>query len=104
MHAVLEDRNTQYRVAQGDKVLLDLHADLSVGDQVTFDKVCIVTGDAPKVGTPYVDGASVTAKVIRQEVKGPKLIIQKFKRRKNHRCRTGFRARFTEVQIESISG
>lgn len=103
MIAVLDDRSSQYRVASGERVLIDLNDELNVGDTVTFDRVCLVTGDAPKIGTPFVDGATVTAKVTRQDVKGPKLIIQKFKRRKNHRKRTGFRARFTEIQIESIN-
>ncbi len=103
MIAVLDDRSSQYRVSEGERVLIDLNDELTVGESVTFEKVYLVTGDAPKIGTPFVDGASVTAKVTRQDVKGPKLIVQKIKRRKNHRRRTGFRARFTEVQIESIN-
>ena len=103
MIAVLDDRNVQHRVSAGDRVLIDLNADLTVGDSVTFDKVRLVTGDAMKIGTPFVDGATITAKVTRQDVMGPKLIVAKFRRRKNYRRRTGFRARFTEVQIESIN-
>ena len=104
MIAVLEDRNQQYRVAQGDRVLIDLNDAVSIGDTVTFDKVHAVSGDAPKVGTPYVNGASVSATVLRQDVKGPKLIVAKLRRRKNSRRRTGFRARYTEIQIDSING
>ena len=55
-----------------------------------------------RVGTPFLSGASVTAKVVRQ-IKGPKVVICKFRKRKNSRRRTGFRARFTEIQIESIN-
>ena len=74
------------------------------GDVLTFDKVCLVGGEgAGKIGTPFVSGASVTAKVVRQ-IKGPKVVIGKYKRRKNSRRRTGFRAQFTVVQIESING
>ena len=58
---------------------------------------------AGKVGTPHVEGASVAAKVLRQ-VKGPKLFIGHFRRRKNSKKRTGFRAKYTEVEIESING
>lgn len=104
MHAVLEDRTQQYRVAAGDRVLLDLNSELKPGDSVTFDKVCLVTGDSPRIGTPYVDGAKVTATVTRQDVKGDKLVVAKMKRRKNYRRRTGFRARFTEVLIDAIEG
>ncbi|HEB53133.1 MAG TPA: 50S ribosomal protein L21 [bacterium] len=106
MYAVLDDRNQQYRVAQGDRIKIHLRSDANEGDTLTFDKVCAVGGDgsaAGKVGTPFVDGASVTAKVLRH-VKGPKVVIGKFRRRKNHRKRTGFRAQYTMVQIEAING
>ncbi len=91
MYAVFEDRNQQYRVAPGDRVLLPLSAGLEAGATMTFDKVCLVGGDEPAIGTPYVDGANVAATVLGTE-KGPKLVVQKMRRRKNHRCRTGFRA------------
>ena len=106
MYAVLDDRNQQYRVAQGDKIKIHLRKDSQEGETITFDKVCAVGGDgdsAGRVGTPFVDGASVTAKVIRN-VKGPKVIIGKLRRRKNFRKRTGFRAQYTMIQIESING
>ncbi len=102
MHAVVEDRKQQYRVAQGDRVMIALNRSLEEGSTLTLDKVCLITGESPRIGTPYVDGAKVTAKVLRVEVKGPKLIVQKIRRRKNSRRRTGFRARYTEIQIESI--
>ena len=103
MYAVVEDRNQQFRATPGERVQIALLADHAAGAQVTFDKVCLVGGEGePRVGTPYVDGASVTATVV-GEVKGPKLVVQKFRKRKNSRRRTGFRARFTEIQIDSIS-
>lgn len=105
MYAVLEDRNQQYRVQSGDRILIALQRDLAPGEPLTFDRVCVLgagDGAEAQVGTPYVDGASVSAKVVRQDVKGPKLIVQKMRRRKNHRKRTGFRARYTEIEIESI--
>jgi ribosomal protein L21 len=72
------------------------------GETLTFDKVCLVGGEGQgRIGTPFVNGASVVAKVVRQ-VKGPKVITGKFRRRKNSRRRRGFRAQFTVVQIESI--
>ena len=105
MFAVVDDRNQQFRAVPGHKVLIALQKSLEPGSTITFDKVCLVgAGDGggdPKIGTPHVAGASVTAKVLR-EVAGPKLVIQKFKRRKNQRRRTGFRAHYTEIQIESI--
>jgi large subunit ribosomal protein L21 len=104
MYAVVDDRNQQYKVKSGDRIQIHLRQGAAEGDTVTFDKVCLVGGEgAAKIGTPFVSGASVTAKVVRQ-MKGPKVTIGKYKRRKNSRRRTGFRAQFTVVQIESIRG
>ena len=65
MYAIIEDSGTQVKVAPGDVVELDLR-DLSEGqDEVTFDRVLAVGGDGPaRLGTPYIDGATVTAKVL----------------------------------------
>lgn len=105
MYAVVDDRNQQYRVQPGDRIQIHLRAGVAEGDTVTFDKVCLVGGEgAGKIGTPFVAGASVTGKVVRDLLKGPKVTIGKYKRRKNSRRRTGFRAKYTVVQIESING
>ncbi|MEM7198798.1 MAG: 50S ribosomal protein L21 [Planctomycetota bacterium] len=103
MYAVFEDRRQQFRVTAGDRILMPLNVALEPGSSVTFDKVCAVGGEQPRIGAPYVDGVSVTAKVL-GSVKGEKVVIQKFRRRKDSRSKTGFRARFTQVQIESIDG
>ena len=104
MYAVVDDRNQQYRVQPGDRIQIHLRNGVAEGETLTFDKVCLVGGGgAGRIGTPFVQGASVTAKVVRQ-IKGPKVVIGKFRRRKNSRRRTGFRAQFTVVQIESING
>src|SRR5690606_5128798 len=108
MFAVVEDRNQQYRVTSGERLLVDRMSGVEPGQTVTFDKVCLLTGDADgagmQIGAPYVSGASVTATVLRQDVKGPKLVIQKFRRRKNSRSKIGFRARYTEVRIDALQG
>ncbi len=108
MYAVVDDRNQQYRVQPGDRIQIHLRAGVAEGDPVTFDKVCLVGhlggGEgAGRVGTPFVAGATVTGKVVRQ-LKGPKVIIGKYRKRKNSKRRTGFRAQFTVVQIEAING
>lgn len=103
MYAVVDDRNQQYRVQPGDRIKIHLRNGVAEGETLTFDKVCLVGGEGVgRVGTPFLSGASVTAKVVRQ-IKGPKVVICKFRKRKNSRRRTGFRARFTEIQIESIN-
>jgi large subunit ribosomal protein L21 len=104
MYAVVDDRNQQYRVQPGDRIQIHLRAGTNEGDTLTFDKVCLVGGEGTgRIGTPHVSGASVTAKILRH-LKGPKLIIGKFRKRKNSRRRTGFRAQYTVVQIETING
>ena len=104
MYAVLDDRNQQYRVQPGDRIQIHLREDVEQGSTLTFDKVCLVGGEGEgKIGTPYVAGASVTAKVVSPETKGPKLVVAKFRRRKDSRRKTGFRAKFTEVEIEAIN-
>jgi large subunit ribosomal protein L21 len=108
MYAVFEDRNQQFRAAAGDRLYLPLMRDpktgtLAPGQKVTFDKVCLITGEGAQVGTPYVKGAKVNATVL-GTVKGPKLVVQKLRRRKNSRRRTGFRARYTEIRVDGIEG
>jgi large subunit ribosomal protein L21 len=91
-------------VKPGDRIQIHLLKDLAEGAKLTFDKICVVGGDGEgRVGSPYVAGVSVTATVVRNEVKGVKVVIGKFRRRKNSRRRTGFRARYTEIQIETIN-
>jgi large subunit ribosomal protein L21 len=75
--------------------------DVSQGGQVTFDRVLAVGGDAVKLGEPTLAGACVTAEVL-GPVQGPKLVVQKMRRRKNFRRRTGHRQIFTRVRISKI--
>lgn len=103
MYAVFEDRNQQFRATTGARLCVPLRRDVEPGKQVTFDKVCLIAGEGARIGTPYVQGAKVTATVL-GTVKGPKLTVQKLRRRKNSRRRTGFRARYTEIQIDAIDG
>jgi large subunit ribosomal protein L21 len=103
MYAVIEDSGTQFKVTSGDRIRIDRH----VKDDektVTFDRVMLVAGEgAPKVGSPLVAGATVTAEVI-GEAHGPKIDIQKYKRRKGYHRKIGHRQRYTEVRITAING
>jgi large subunit ribosomal protein L21 len=103
MYVVVDDRNQQFRAEPGTRVQIALNETLEPGSSLTFDRVCLVTGESGRIGAPYVDGVSVRATVI-GEIKGPKVVIQKIRRRKNYRRRTGFRARYTVVQIVAIDG
>jgi large subunit ribosomal protein L21 len=73
------------------------------GATITFDKVLLLSGEGVKLGEPVVAGASVTAEVMGPEL-GEKLVIQKFRRRKNYRRKTGHRQLYTRVRITGIKG
>jgi large subunit ribosomal protein L21 len=105
MYAIIADSGKQYRVEEGQQLVIDYRDDLVDGASVTFDRVlCVSNAAGFKFGKPTVEGAKVTGKVLVQEEKGEKLVIQKMRRRKNFRRRTGHRQAFTRVQIEKISG
>ncbi|MFQ5423878.1 MAG: 50S ribosomal protein L21 [Phycisphaerae bacterium] len=104
MYAVVEDGGKQYRVEQGDTIYIEKR-DLTDGaTTLEFDRVLMLgDGSKSKIGTPWLEGAKVTAK-IDGAVKAPKIDIIKFKRRKGYRLHKGHRQNHLKVTIESISG
>jgi large subunit ribosomal protein L21 len=100
MYAVFKTGGKQYRVAQGDKLRVEKLPG-NVGDAVTFDQVLLVGGDSLKLGKPLVGGAKVEAKIVGQGL-GRKLVVFKFRRRKNYRRKTGHRQPFTALEITNI--
>jgi large subunit ribosomal protein L21 len=103
MYAVIKTGGKQYRVAQGDRLRVEKLAG-NVGDTVTLDQVLLVgEGEGVKVGAPLVGGAKVQAKIVAQD-RGKKIIIFKFRRRKNYRRKTGHRQPFTALEITGING
>ncbi len=101
IYAIIEDGGRQYRVEEGAELDIDLR-EASAGDRITFDRVLLVRkDDSVVVGQPLVSGSSVEAEVV-SVVPGPKLVIQKFRRRKNYRRRTGHRQLYTRVKINKI--
>ena len=102
MYAVIETGGKQYRASEKDVLRVE-KLEANVGDEVTIDKVLLVSNDGNvRVGAPYVDGATVTAKVVRQG-KGKKIEGFTFKAKKNERRRFGHRQYFTELVVQSIS-
>ncbi|MFT4177543.1 MAG: 50S ribosomal protein L21 [Luteolibacter sp.] len=102
-YAVIKTGGKQYRVQEGDKLEVE-KLDLAVDSEITFDEVLLVgEGDSVKVGTPSVAGASVKAKVLNQ-LRGPKGVAFKFKRRKGFHKTIGFRRHLTQLEIVSIAG
>jgi large subunit ribosomal protein L21 len=105
MYAVIRTGGKQYRVTEGQTLRVEKLPG-SAGDKVTFGEVLLVGnglgGDTPKIGQPLVKGASVSAEIKAQD-RGPKIVIFKFRRRKNYRRKTGHRQPYTELKITGIS-
>lgn len=103
MYAVIETGGKQYRVEPGDVIDVE-HLPVDEDDTtVTFDRVLMVRDkDAVQVGSPLVEGASVTASVL-DRVRGRKVLVFKMKRRKGYRRRQGHRQGLHRVKIESIA-
>lgn len=101
MYAIIETGGKQYIVESGDKIKVE-KLDVKEGDKVTFDKVLFVSGDDAKVGAPFVDGAKVEAKVLAQG-KEKKVVVYKYKSKKNERKKNGHRQPYTLVEISGIN-
>ena len=102
MYAIIMTGGKQYRVQQGDELRVE-KLDAKVGDKVVFDEVVAVGGDKLVVGTPFVEGYAVKAEVLEQG-KADKVIIFKYKAKKDYRRKNGHRQPFTLVKITDIGG
>jgi large subunit ribosomal protein L21 len=101
-YAVVEDGGKQYKAVEGQTIEVD-HFDSEIGEQLDLERVLlIVDGEDVQVGTPLVEGAKVQATVVSQ-VKGPKVVVFKYKPKKRYRVKTGHRQKYTRLQIDSIS-
>ncbi len=103
MYAIVAHGNQQYRVEKGQVLEIDL-VDADPGSEYKFDRVLAVSDDSGfRLGKPTVGETVVTARVL-GEVQGEKLYVQKFRRRKTYRRRTGHRQSYLKVQILDIVG
>ena len=102
MYAIFESGSHQYTVREGDLITID-RQDGDPGTEIVFDRVFLVAGtDGPaSIGTPTVSGAQVVGTIVRT-FRDKKIIIQKFRRRKNMRRRRGHRQPFTTVKISRL--
>lgn len=101
-YAIIKADGKSFRVAVGDKVNMN-HLDLEEGATATFDQVLAFgEGENLRLGTPTLEGASVTAKVTKQ-FKAPKVIVFHFKRRKGYHKKKGHRQPMTELEITGIN-
>ena len=101
MFAVIETGGKQYRVNEGDVIFVE-KLDVNEGDTVVFDRVMAMSiGQSFEVGTPVVEGAKVTAKVLKNG-KAKKIYVMKYKAKKNEKKKLGHRQPYTKVEIVSI--
>ncbi len=101
MYAIIESCGKQYKVAEGDVIFFE-KLDTEEGKKVTFDNVILVSDDKKvEVGAPYVKGVKVEGKVV-SHGKGKKILVYKYKAKKNYRRTQGHRQPYTKVEITKI--
>ncbi len=100
MYAIIMTGGKQYRVSEGDTIYIE-KLDNEVDDIVSFP-VMMLSGETIEVGAPYIDGASVTGKIVKQG-RGEKIRILKYKSKKNYRRKAGHRQPFTQVLITGVN-
>jgi len=101
MYAVVKTGGKQYRVSKGDRVKIEKIPG-EVGTEVNFDQVLMIGGtEDVKVGTPVVSGATVTARIVKQD-RSKKVTVFKFKRRQGYKKKQGHRQAYTQVEITGI--
>lgn len=108
MYAIIEDSGGQLKVAPGQTITVDIRELPESAKTVTFDRV-LMLGGAPgagslKIGQPYIKGATVTAEIVEREIKGEKIDIRKFRRRKGYRRQAGHRQRYMTLKVAAING
>lgn len=102
MYAIVDIAGQQFKIEK-DKQIYVHRLEGNEGDNVTFNKVMLIDNDSKvNVGTPFVEGASVTAKIV-SHLKGDKVIVFKKKRRKSYQKENGHRQFFSKILIEEIS-
>lgn len=104
MYAIIETGGKQYRVEEGEKLLIERLPAAQPGKRVEFDKVLLVSDEGgAKVGTPYLGGAKVVGR-IEEELKGKKVVVFTYKPKKRYRRKLGHRQRYMRALIEEIRG
>lgn len=102
MKATIKTQGSQFTIEKGDKLFVNRFPDTNEGDQVKLDQVLMVVNDGkPTFGSPTIEGASVTAKILENK-KDKKVIIFKKKRRQGYKRRKGHRQLLSVIEIESI--
>jgi len=101
MYAIIATGGKQYKVAEGDIIRVE-KLGVEAGETYTFDQVLAVGGDKMVIGTPVVEGATVTGSVV-ENGKGKKVVVYKYKRKSGYHKKNGHRQQYTAVKIEKIN-
>jgi large subunit ribosomal protein L21 len=100
-YAIIEDGGKQYRAIEGGTIEVD-HYTSEPGEQIDLDRVLLVSdGDEVTIGSPYIPGAKIEATIV-DHVKGPKIVVFKYKPKQRYRVKTGHRQHYTRLRIDSI--
>jgi large subunit ribosomal protein L21 len=101
-YAIVEDGGKQYKAVEGGVIDVD-HFNSENGEQIDLTRVLLIAdGDQITIGAPLIEGAKVLATVLDQ-VKGPKVVVFKYKPKKRYRVKTGHRQKYTRLMIDSIT-
>lgn len=100
MYAIIATGGKQYRVSEGDVIYIE-KIDAQVDSTVSFDVLLVGNDGDVKIGTPVVEGAKVEGKVVGQ-IRGEKIVVYKYKSKKNYRRKQGHRQPYTKVEITKI--
>jgi large subunit ribosomal protein L21 len=101
-YAIVEDGGKQYRAAIGESIEVDRYP-LELGEEIDMDHVLLIAdGENVKVGTPFIEGAKIEATVV-AHVKGPKVVVFRYKAKERIRSKTGHRQQYTKVRIDAIT-
>ena len=101
-YAIVEDGGKQYKAVIGESIEVDRYP-LEVGAEIDMERVLLISdGENIKVGTPFIQGAKIQATVLAQ-VKGPKIVVFRYKAKERIRTKTGHRQQYTKVRIDAIT-
>jgi large subunit ribosomal protein L21 len=102
-YAIVETGGKQYKIAEGDIFTIEKLKDHKAGDSVVFDKILVLDdGKTTTVGTPYIEGATITVDLI-EEGKGKKIDIMKYKAKSRYKRRLGHRQPFAKISVKSLT-
>ena len=103
VYAIIEDSGSQFRVSEGDVLEVDLRDLAEDAKEVEFNRVLLVSSEGKvQVGAPLLQGVKVVAEILKAELKGPKVHIYYWRRRKHSRSKTGHRQKYVQVKISKI--